>query len=74
MADTSYKRKSSFGIALLVVSVIALLLAVFLISQRGGEVTGGIGTELDGPERIEPSEAGVPVEDGGAGDLYEGEE
>ena len=57
MADTTYKRKSPFGIALLVVSVLALLFVVFLISQRGGETTGGMGTDIDAPERIEPSEA-----------------
>ncbi|MGB3544670.1 hypothetical protein [Rubrivirga sp.] len=73
MADTSYKRKSPFGIALLIVSVIALLFAVFLMSQRGGETTGGVGTEIDAPERLEPSEAGVPVEDGDGTNLYEGE-
>lgn len=57
MADTTYKRKSPFGIALLVVSILALLFAVFLISQRGGETNGEVGTDLDAPEQIEPSEA-----------------
>ena len=58
MADTSYKRRSPFGIALLVVSVIAIALLIFLMAQRGGEVTGDVGA--DGinptPEQIEVEE------------------
>lgn len=57
MADTSYKRRSPFGIALLIVSVLALLFIVFLFSQRGGEVTGDVGGGgIDGPEQIEARE------------------
>ena len=58
MADTEYKRKSPFGIALLVVSVLALLFIAFLMSQRGGESNGDVGSGgIDAPEIIEPSEA-----------------
>ncbi|MDT0631364.1 hypothetical protein RQM47_04815 [Rubrivirga sp. S365] len=58
MADNTAKRRSPFGIALLVVGVLTLLLIVFLLSQRGGETTGGIGGGgLDAPEQVEPSEA-----------------
>ena len=59
MADNTAKRRSPFGIALLVVGVLTLLLIVFIMAQRGGETTGGVGA--DGinpvPEEIEPSEA-----------------
>ena len=65
MADTTYQRKSPFGIALLVVGVLVILLIVFLMMNRGGEVTSDVGA--DGvnpvPEQIEPSEAGVPIDD-----------
>ena len=58
MADNTVKRRSPFGIALLVVGVLTLLLIVFLLSQRGGETTGGVGGGgIDAPEQIEPSEA-----------------
>ena len=54
MADTSYKRRSPFGIALLVVSVLALLFIVFLMTQRGGEANGEVGTDgIDAPEQLE---------------------
>ena len=54
MADPTYQRKSSFGIALLVVSVLAILFAVFLISQRGGDANGEIGTDgIDAPEQLD---------------------
>ena len=57
MADNTAKRRSPFGIALLVVGVLTLLLIVFLLSQRGGETTGGVGGGgIDAPEQIEPSE------------------
>ncbi len=57
MADTTYKRKSPFGIALLVVSVLALLFAVFLISQRGGESNAQVGSGgIDAPEQLEVRE------------------
>ena len=59
MADNTAKRFSPFGIALAVVGVLTILLIVFLLAQRGGETTGGVGA--DGinpvPEKIEPSEA-----------------
>ena len=59
MADNTVQRRSPFGIALLVVGVLALLLIAFLMAQRGGETTGGVGA--DGinpvPEQIEPGEA-----------------
>ena len=59
MADTTYNRRSPFGIALLVVSVLALLLIVFLMAQRGGEVTGGVGADGINPEptQIEAEQA-----------------
>lgn len=58
MADTSYNRRSPFGIALLVVSVIALLFIVFLMSQRGGESNADVGSGgIDAPEQIEAGEA-----------------
>lgn len=50
MADTSYKRKSPFGIALLVVSVLALLFVLFIMAQRGSEVTGDVGADGINPE------------------------
>ena len=54
MADTSYKRRSPFGIALLIVSVLALLFIVFLMSQRGGETNGQVGAGgIDAPEQLE---------------------
>ncbi len=54
MADTSYKRRSPFGIALLVVSVLALLFIVFLMTQRGGDANGELGGEgVDAPEQLE---------------------
>ena len=52
MSDNTYQRRSPFGIALLVVSLLALLFAVFLISQRGGESNGEVGAGLpDAPEQ-----------------------
>ncbi|WP_420456367.1 hypothetical protein [Rubrivirga sp.] len=59
MADTTYNRRSPFGIALVVVSVLALLLVVFLMAQRGGETTGGVGADGINPEptQIEAEEA-----------------
>jgi hypothetical protein len=53
MADTSYKRRSPFGIALLVVSLLALLFVLFLMTQRGGDVDG---PDAD-TEQVEPVEA-----------------
>ena len=54
MADTSYNRRSPFGIALLVVSVLALLFIVFIMSQRGGEANGQVGSGgIDAPEQLE---------------------
>lgn len=65
MADTSYKRRSVFGITLLVVSVLVLLLFAFILTQRGGEVTGDVGA--DGvnpvPEQINPDEDAPIVEE-----------
>jgi hypothetical protein len=53
--DTSYSRFSPFGIALLVVGVLTILLIVFLMAQRGGEVTGDVGADgiNPDPEQIE---------------------
>ena len=57
MADNTAKRFSPFGIALLVVGVLTLLLIVFLLAQRGGEVNAGQGGADLAPEQIEPYEA-----------------
>lgn len=35
MDDNSYKRKSPFGISLLVISALAILLTVLVLGQRG---------------------------------------
>ena len=43
-SDPTYQRKSPFGIALLVVSLLALLFVFFLMSQRGGDVNGEVGS------------------------------
>ena len=48
--DTAYSRRSPFGIALLVVGVLTILLVVFLLAQRGGEVTGDVGADGINPE------------------------
>ena len=51
-SDPTYQRKSPFGIALLVVSLLAILFAVFLMSQRGGDANGQVGADLpDMPEQ-----------------------
>lgn len=58
MADTSRDRFSPFGISLFAVAIIIIVLAAFLMMQRGGEVTGDPGA--DGinpvPEQMETTE------------------
>lgn len=56
--DNTYSRRSPFGIALLVVGVLAVLFLVFLLTQRGGEVTGDVGAGglNPVPEQIEVEE------------------
>ena len=59
MATTSRDRFSPFGVALFAVGIIVIVIAAFLMLQRGGEVTGDVGA--DGinpvPEQIEAGEA-----------------
>ena len=66
--DNAYSRRSPFGIALLVVGVLAILFLVFILAQRGGEVTGDVGA--DGinpePEQTEVEEVREINEDGAA--------
>ena len=53
-APTDRPRRSAFGIALLVVSVLALLFIVFLMSQRGGAADGELGADgIDQPTQLE---------------------
>lgn len=55
MADTARDRFSPFGIALFVVGILAILIFAFIMTQRGGEVTGDVGADglnLE-PEQIE---------------------
>jgi hypothetical protein len=56
--DTTYSRRSPFGIALLVVGVLTVLVIVFLLTQRGGEVTGDVGADgiNPNPEQTEVEE------------------
>lgn len=58
MADPSRDRFSPFGVSLFAVAIVILVLAAFLMMQRGGEVTGDPGA--DGinpvPEQMEASE------------------
>lgn len=59
MASSARDRFSPFGISLFAVGIIVIVLAAFLMMQRGGETTGDVGA--DGinpvPEQIEPEEA-----------------
>lgn len=50
MADTSRSRFSPFGISLFAVAIIVIVIAAFLMLQRGGEVTGDVGADGINPE------------------------
>ena len=51
----SRDRFSPFGISLFAVAVIIIVLAAFLMMQRGGEVTGDVGADgiNPAPEQLE---------------------
>ena len=51
-------RISPAGILFFVLALLAILFAVFIFSQRGGEVDGAPGTtEVDPPTQLETEEA-----------------
>lgn len=57
MSETPTRGFSPTGYILFGVLILAILFAVFIISQRGGEVDGQAGTtEVDAPTQIEPED------------------
>lgn len=50
MANPARDRFSPFGIALFAVAIIIIVIAAFLMMQRGGEVTGDVGADGINPE------------------------